>query len=220
MPVKHCKCSHICHSLCEMQTRHLQREDSHVDLSPLMTDACIWAQVTNWSLCFRCSVAETRCILSSQHILWIMSGLLEGSGGGCSVTRLCAEGGMQCMTPRPGSLKIWDTTHEQFYTMQPWKRDDTNKSTNGQGSAVFLVFPLCFCCSCFFPLGGHGGPSLRSRVVHWLWLGAPCNSGTFSHESFFPFSRKITTFPFERILISEFYGHSTVEPACEETELP
>lgn len=34
-----------------------------MDLSPLMFDACIWAQMTNWSLRLLCSVVEKRRIL-------------------------------------------------------------------------------------------------------------------------------------------------------------
>lgn len=60
---------------------------------------------------------------------------------------------------------------------------------------------------------------LVSTVVFWLWLDASCRSGLFLTRAFSFFQDHSTTFPSERILSSEFYGHSAVEPACEETGL-
>lgn len=87
MPVKRCKCSNICYSLCKMQGHHLAGVGvgvwggSLVDLSPLMTDAYIREQMTNWSLCFLCSVragGRRHPELLAQSVDHVFAGGREG----------------------------------------------------------------------------------------------------------------------------------------------
>lgn len=77
-----------------------------MDLSPLMTDACIWAQVTNWNLPLQCPGKDKRHPEHPAASVDRVCLLEEGGEGLIHATCLPTEGREGCETPGPYFLQV------------------------------------------------------------------------------------------------------------------
>lgn len=129
MPVKRCKCSHICYSLCKMQGHHLAGGGGCGGIPCGLKSSHDWCMHLGTSDKLE-PLLPLQCPGGRQAASWapgtVRGSCLFAGGSERGVAHVCRGRDADSWTWFPQDF-LWCTTDKELFAVQLWKQDETTK---------------------------------------------------------------------------------------------